>query len=368
MQQHHRIRKRRVQYRPELVVKLNQIRVILGKQLTQRRFAQAVDVEPRTLRNWKARPTLKDFPKAGRPAHDERAHRRAFWKVGREYVRQGKGAGWRALKTAIGHEVPTRLIQTRLRELKRCEKRHERRQILQTQVRVDVTARNALWVQDSAQLARDPRDGSKIEAQVIKDRGPLVTVGLSTGAPARGQDVVHLLDLLKRTRGLPLVLGSDNGSPFVSEEAKAYLRREKVIHLRSLPRTPEHNGSAEIGIAELKRCSGLQAALQMLPEAAHARVVRAALRLNQFRIRTSKGLKTGSQLDETFPESYHRVERDRFYQECSSGIEQVQQRYSNTRERRMAEREVIYRTLERYGLVKRYRGGSRAATKAEIFS
>ena len=56
----------------------------------------------------------------------------------------------------------------------------------------------------------------------------MMTIGISTGGPTRTEDVIELLDQLKATQGLPLVLGSDNGSCFVSVEVSSYLEREQV--------------------------------------------------------------------------------------------------------------------------------------------
>lgn len=346
-------------------MKFNQVKTALGPKIRQNEFAQAADVVARTVYNWRKRTRPEDFPKLGRPAHDERAHASAFWKVGREYLRQGR-CGWRPIKAALGRQVPTRLIHEHLRRFKAREARHERRRILRNRVRLEVLAKNALWVQDSVQVARD-ESGAKIETLAVKDRGPLVTVGLSTGQPARGRDVVELLECLKRTRGLPWVIGSDNGAPFVCEEVREYLGREKVIHLRSLPRTPQHNGSAEVGIGEMSATVGVIKAERTSYEQIHARMVKAAVLLNKNRIRMSKGLKSGAELDDKYQDTSKLGERDRFYADCSKCIEAATLRASSAREKRMAEREAIYSTMEKYGLVRRHRGGSQATTKAEIF-
>lgn len=341
-------------------MKFNQIAQALAPRIRQNELALAVDVVPRTVRNWKRRSKPGHFPKLGRPAHDERAHRQAFWRVGREYLRQGR-CGWRPIAAALGgtgqDRVPVRLIQHYVKMFKAREKKHDHVRILRHQVRVEVHAKNAIWVQDSTQVGRT-ENGNKVESQVIKDRASLATLGLSTGAPAHATDVIELLDQLKQARGLPLVLASDNGSAFVAAEVEEYLKREQVIHLRSLPRTPEHNGSAEIGIKELKITAKLCKSALTTYQAAHAGLVRAADILNQNRIRMSKDLKTGAQLDETLTVSYHLVERARFYDECSKRIQQSQRDSVGAREKRMAEREAIYSTLEQFGLVSRTRGDS----------
>jgi transposase InsO family protein len=346
-------------------MKFNQVATGLGRKTSQKEFAQAVDVVPRTIRNWKKRTRPEDFPKLGRPAHDERAHRNAFWKVGREYLRQGR-CGAAAIAKALQGSVPLRLVREYVKRFKECERMRERVRILERRERIEVLTKNAIWVQDSAQVARTP-EGEKIESQIIKDRGPCITVGISTGGPTRGTDAIDLLEALRTTRGLPLVLGSDNGSPFVCKEVEEYLRKHQVIHLRSLPRTPQHNGAAEVGIGEIKRCARIGAAVMGCVYAAHAEATRAATVLNKNRLRASKGFKTGEQLDETMVVSYHQVERALFYGECSKRIDEIQRSGLKYRAMRMAERDAIYGKLESYGLIKRYRGGSQATAKTEIF-
>lgn len=345
-------------------MKVNQIGTELRGKVLQKDLARALDVTPRTLRNWDKKSGLESFKKLGRPAHDERARRAAYWRVGREYLRQGR-CGWRPIAFALSGEVPTRLIQAVTRDLKSYEKKHERRRILPRRQRIDVLVKNALWVQDGSQVGRE-ENGKAIESQIVKDRGSLITVGIATGASARGADVIDLLSRLKAERGLPLVLGSDNGSQYVCEETKAYLRQEKVIHLRSLPRTPQHNGAAEIGHAEIKRCAGLKACLVTTPEIAHDKAVRAIQLLDKNRFRQSKGFKTGAELDETLFVGYDKISRDWFYEECSKRIEEAKLGKSTWREKRMAERDAIFETMERYGLVRRHGGGSNAVAKEEI--
>lgn len=347
-------------------MKFNQMATVLKPKTLQKDLAQSVDVVPRTVRNWGKRNTPGDYPKLGRPAHDERAHRNAFWKVGREYCQQGR-CGAKAMEVRLKGTVPTRLIREYVKRFKACEDRKNRTRILRQREGIEVLAKNVFWVKDSAQVAKSP-EAEKVESQIIKDRGSLVTIGVSTGGPTTGQDVITLLETLRASRGLPLVMGSDNGAPFTCEEVEEYLNRHQVIHLRSLPRTPQHNGSAEVNIGEIKRCARLGAHVIARPAVAHDHAIRAAIKLNENRVRSSKGFKTGAELDETMDVGYHLVERARFYGECQRLLGAVQSRGLKHRATRMLERDVIFGTLEKHGLIKRYRGGSQATAKAEIFS
>lgn len=362
--QQKRSRKQRVTYRPELVMKF--MRTALAEpKILQKDLARALDVTDRTVRNWKKKKRPEDFKKTGRPPHSEEAHRRAFFKVGREYLRQGR-CGSQTIIVVMNGAVATRLIRRYVALFKSCEERHKRRRVLPRRVSVEVLTKNAIWVQDSAQIARD-HSGKKVESQIVKDRGSLKTIGVSTGAPATGEDAVELLENLKNVRGLPLVLGTDNGSPFVCEKMAEFLQREKVIHLKSLPHTPQHNGSAEQTNGEIKRCGKLGKGVRASPIEAHARAITSASLLNNNRIRPSKGLKTAAELDEEMVSGYQKINRALFYDECSSKLEEVRMRGLGSREVRMQEREVIYGMLEKYKLVRRTWGAGQAATKPEIF-
>ena len=77
--------------------------------------------------------------------------------------------------------------------------------------------------------------------------------------------VVRLLESLFKWFGKPLVLKSDNGGPFVSEEVQRFLEREGVHVLYSPEGTPRYNGSVEAGIGSIKTRAFWQAALHDRP-------------------------------------------------------------------------------------------------------
>lgn len=60
------------------------------------------------------------------------------------------------------------------------------------------------------------------------------------------------LEALFLWHGAPLVLKSDNGSAFISEEIRECLSRYEVLPLYSPPRTPRYNGAIEAGIGSIK--------------------------------------------------------------------------------------------------------------------
>lgn len=60
--------------------------------------------------------------------------------------------------------------------------------------------------------------------------------------------------------GAPLVLKSDNGSAFITDQFAQFLEGWLVSHLFSPPRTPRYNGSCEAGIGSMKTRTHHQAA------------------------------------------------------------------------------------------------------------
>jgi len=60
------------------------------------------------------------------------------------------------------------------------------------------------------------------------------------------------LEGLFRAHGRPLVLKTDNGSPFIAEAFQSHLHRQGVWQLFSPPAWPRYNGSCEAGIESMK--------------------------------------------------------------------------------------------------------------------
>jgi transposase InsO family protein len=82
--------------------------------------------------------------------------------------------------------------------------------------------------------------------------------------PVAGE-VAGALASLFAMHGAPLVLKSDNGSPFCAGSTRALLDAFGVIALFSPPRTPRYNGAAEAGIGSLKTRTETHAVRQGRP-------------------------------------------------------------------------------------------------------
>ena len=302
-----------------------------------------------------------------------------LWRVARTWRRLGRACGERAVHAALAGEVPLRRVREALRALKARRRRVQRQLAAARRVHVVVHARDAVWSQDATHLGRCPRDPGLPEAnvplrelsgapqgplravqgEVVKDVASTELVDVRVGPPATGEDVVAVLEALRVERGLPLVHATDNGV-YACRRVREYLAAHQVVHLRSLPRTPQHNAWVERSNGELKQETGLGRGVVLRDDdEARDRVERARRTLNEHRPRTSRGGLTAAQLDASLPHWQARVRREVFWNEACSAIERLTKDANNERERRMREREAIHCTLEEFGLVTRTRGGER---------
>jgi transposase InsO family protein len=78
-------------------------------------------------------------------------------------------------------------------------------------------------------------------------------------AAATAATTMAQLALLFALYGPPLVLKSDNGSPFSAEDTREFLHGHGVWPLFSPPRTPSYNGSCEAAIGAMKKRTEYQA-------------------------------------------------------------------------------------------------------------
>jgi transposase InsO family protein len=301
-------------------------------------LASVMDVTPQTIQRWKRAAKAESAPKLGRPCLSAARHAEIKRQVVSEMARQGN-PGWRAIANALP-EASVRLVQKYVAEIKLQRRTQERKRIAKQRITTQVLAREAIWAIDGTHLGRE--GGRAIEAQVIKDRGSLAYRSIRMGSASDAPGVIRTLEAGGEP---PLVISSDNGSIYCDQRTQAWMKENKVVHLLSLPRTPQHNGAAEIGIQEVKVLASGPATL-----------IDAARLLNEGRHRASRDYKTSAVLDAELPVAYHKVDRAVFYEKCMERLSEARVRPMNWRDRRMSEREVIYATLEEYGLIKRTGG------------
>lgn len=292
----------------------------------------------------------------GRPAVSLQKRFQAALKVARVLRGQGHTAGWRPVLAKVAPMVSTRLVQESLRELKKRHRLRFAHKLQRQRVHVEVLSPNVIWAQDATHTGR--LGPQAIQAEVIKDRGTLGYVSLSVGPAAKAEDIVSVLEVMKQREGLPLVWATDNGPAYRSEKVKAFLEREKVVHLLSRPHLPQDNAAAEKGIRELKEEAGLgigkaPASLKELTEnLAYSREI-----LNTQRLRASKGYQTAVQLKASLPSWQTKVTREAFYGQACEAMEKAVKGDETVRQKRQAERQAVYQTLEYFQLVTRTRGG-----------
>jgi hypothetical protein len=372
-----------------------ELRMAVGRLLARkearrgelRLIAEVLDVEPRTLRNWRAQ--AGSLPKMGRPPRTEEEWRRAVWPVARAWKSLGRSSGRPRVQVLLleqGHVIADEVVRALLAELKRRRRRTLANKLAAERVHVHVEARDALWSGDGSHLGREGAE--KVVALAVKDVATTRSLALSIGGPPRALDTLALLCTAERERGtLPHVVVLDNGPENRNRLVMAWLAARHVTVLWNVPHTPEHNSWAECFNGELKE--ELRARGEFGKRGAHPspgpgslteaggsstrahfeRCVPRALATLQARPRPSRGGLTAAQLDGIRPRAEDLVQRARFYETACAAIEAAVQGIHNARARRRAEREAILCTLERFGLVTRTRGrGPATCSKAERLS
>jgi len=88
----------------------------------------------------------------------------------------------------------------------------------------------------------------------------------------------------------------DNGSENVNRLALDYLKKQRVVVLRNLPRTPQHNGGAERAVREGRKYCGLRAGDQVHAIEVEKRMREKLKFLNEQLPRGSRGWKTSNEL------------------------------------------------------------------------
>ncbi len=327
-------------------------------------IADLLEVSPRTIQNW-----LKDYKegraaKEGRPSYTETQKMEARELVSKEMTKQGATSGWRPIDKAL-ENIPTRLIQRCVKEFKQEKRKHNYLEREKNKKSIEVIFKNVYWTQDGTHLGRIGKEA--VESQIMKDRGSLKLIGIQTGKAATADSIITFFEAAKKERGLPLVLGTDNGSSYCNEKVECYLEKEKVIHFKSLPRTPEHNGSAEIGMREIKKEAmlgkGVVLERTITP---HALLIGATEKVNSW-LRGSKRFKSANELDDMLIDGRDIIDRNAFYRECESELRLLREEQNSGRALRMKEREVIVSVLEKYGAIKQTRGDGIYGAKCEVF-
>jgi hypothetical protein len=310
------------------------------------KLAAYLEVGVRSLWNWeRANPSRRP----GRPPCSESVKFRLLLAVRREFKEQGWTVGWRPIFDALLTKH-TSFLQDFVRDIKARHQARLEARLRRNRVHVDVLMCGAFVVEDGAQI-----QSSKVE--VLKDRGSLKTVEAIVSKNITSKDVISGLEQLKATRGLPLVLGTDNGSIYREKGVKRYLEKEHVIHLLSKVHTPQDNASAERGIGELKAEMNCDEKADFSTPEGVLLGLRKAVKKLSFRKRASKGYKTSIELESQMPCWRGKIARESFYEQASRAIREAVSGKNSAKSQRVAEREAIFSTLEQFQVIKRTKGG-----------
>jgi len=230
----------------EQAVRRSAAEMALGR--SRAAVAQTLHIAPRTLDAWMDRP--HQARPRGRPP-------RPLDPLLKETVAQtldshGRSIGLPALKQLFP-SVPRSALHC-FRDL--WSAGHE-----QEPCRLDWRTPGAVWSADFTQTP-SPVDGAFPYVLVARDIASQCTL-LAAPCLAQSAEVVvfHLRQLFGQY-GPPLVLKTDNGSPFIAAATRALCSLHGVVNLLSPPLTPRYNGSIEATAGQLKARAALIAMQQ----------------------------------------------------------------------------------------------------------
>jgi transposase InsO family protein len=232
--------------------------------LTYQQSAARLDLNTRTLRHWLA---------------EERAARRqtpsvAPLSLGRP-VRRSPCQERRAVLTllmelGLGTGVPTlracfpNMPRAELDDLLRRARHVCRRRYHQTQRVLHWAIPGSVWAMDFTK-APAPIDGLYPYLLAVRDLASGAQLLAWPLRTATAPEAIRALASLVARHGAPLVLKTDNGSPFCAADTRDFLRQHGVTMLFSPPYWPRYNGAIEAGIRSLKSRSEYHAACQGRP-------------------------------------------------------------------------------------------------------
>ncbi len=289
---------------------------------------------------------------------------------------------------ALDGTVPLRVVRAHLRALKARRRLRQRQRAARERVSLLVQARDVAWSLDATHLGRD--EGGEVQGESLRDLAATTALSVSAGRPSTGAEVVTLLERTSNERGgPPLLLFVDGGSNYASHEVLDWCAVNKVVRLRSQPRTPQQNPWVERGHRELKEDAqlGKGCVLEPLPckrwtviggrleivdwavdgacgpspdfrlPSWCRRTARAMVALNELRARPSRGGMTAADLDAALPRGDDLICRESLYRTVCRDSELAEQGARGLRARLRARRNVALRIYEEHGLVRTTRGG-----------
>jgi transposase InsO family protein len=202
---------------------------------------------PRTLAAWRRHSARGELTARlrGRPVREPTREEREVVTSVLEEI--GPGLGVPALQACFP-ETP-RCVLSYLVQTYRRQFEAEHRQVLET---LHWQRPGAVWAIDHSQPPRSI-DGRYEQIVAVRDLASGSQLAWTAVYGATASEALAVLESLVRAHGPPLVLKSDNGSAFVSDDFGAWLDRWQIVPLLSPVRMPRFNGACEAGIGAAKR-------------------------------------------------------------------------------------------------------------------
>jgi transposase InsO family protein len=234
-------------------------RWLRGRGLSAAEAAERVGVAPRTLAHWDHRWKQDRLALRGRGRPCRRSHRTCRNAAIELLTIAGPSLGLPTLRAHFPSMARGELVNLQ-RRFRRAYRRRERRFLR----RLDWQQPGTVWAIDHAE---PPRliDGQYAYLLAVRDLASHCQLGWLPVPAANAETTCAALEALFVEHGPPLVIKSDNGSPFIARETTELLASHALTHLLSPPYTPQYNGACEAGIGGLKTRTHEQAALAGRP-------------------------------------------------------------------------------------------------------
>jgi transposase InsO family protein len=210
------------------------------------RIARQLGVSPRTLCHWR-RCRQRNEPDArlrGRPPKQSTfGDRHEVLEIFHEV---GPHVGLPTLRSAFPAMPRGELIdlQTTYREQYRATYRRSVEEL-------EWTTPGRVWAMDHTQPP-SPIDGCFPRVLAVRDLASGMQLAWLPVPDETADTTAAVLRLLFAWHGAPLVLKSDNGSPFISHRFYELLDEWQVVPLFSPPKMPKYNGACEAGIGAMQ--------------------------------------------------------------------------------------------------------------------
>lgn len=218
---------------------------LAGRRCPRCRVARDLRLSSRTLLRWRRRlGSLRGTLPRGRPCKESSfARRRAVLEM---LNQQGQHLGLPTLRA----EFPD-MPRCELGELQTAYRRHYQATHRRTVARLAWHGPGCVWATDHL-TPPSPIDGEDHAVLAVRDLASGVELAWQPVSDQTTDAAAAVLKVLFDRHGPPLVLKSDNGSAFISEDFRQMLTDREVAWLPSPPRTPWYNGSCEAGNGSMR--------------------------------------------------------------------------------------------------------------------